>query len=251
MLENCLTPSCPEPEIAIIPKDGCCQPNPCGIDYEDILCGIQNLMPRGKAWDDCCGDGDRAKLLQIIARRMHEWISEGLCCVSEEFDPCTSEKTIDCWAELYGIPDDCINLDDIPEPQRSQAVKALICAFERFQFSSIPNACFFQDIASILGIEIQIFAPGIVNETDSCCFFSTPSRALPKPCSNDCGGIYSVPTSCAKIAPVVFFKLITEEEPIHLDCPMSNTPLCRFPLTDLMRCIIERYTPIHLFTCII
>lgn len=250
---DCPVLECPEIEEVSIPQDGCCSPNPCNIKFEDVLCGLTSLLPPGKAWQDCCGDGNRAKFFEAVARELHKTQSEGFCCVQDEFDPCAAtENSIDCWSNLYGLPDECFELAGLLEGEdRENALQALLCAKERASFGGVANACFFTEIAATLGLEIEVHAPGIVNQSGPCCFYSYPSDAVPDRCSNTCGGPVSVPTGCTTSRPVALFKIVTEENPVFACPPMSDQPLCRYPLTELMRCIIENYAPAHVYSCII
>lgn len=247
--------SCPELECNpplenTIPIDYCCPPNPCNINLDDILCGLRNLLPPGKAWEDCCGDGNRAKFLEIIAIELHKWVSESLCCISKEYDPCVSEKMIDCWAELYGIPKDCITLDDLSEETQENLKRAFLCVHERLQFGQVPNACFLKEIASILGIEINIHAPGIVGKSTLCCFLTAPSESLRKDCANQCPPSSS-PTSCHKIAPSIFIEIVEEEDPIQVECNITNTPFCRYPSREIIKCVFDSFIPSHVYWCFI
>lgn len=248
---ECPELNCPEVVENTIPMDFCCPPDPCNIQYCDILGGLKNLLPPGKAWDDCCGDGNRSKFLEAIAKELHLFVSEGLCCVKEEFDACGADKTIECWSDLYGVPADCIDLSLFPEEDHTDIIKAIICAFERIRFGSVPNACFFVDIAAMMGIDIEIHAPGITNQTDHCCFYSTPSEAVNSHCSTECGGPVSSPSNCTSVAPVMIVKMLETEEPVY-DCPpKSNSALCKYPKRELLNCILELFAPAHLYYCIV
>lgn len=251
--------------VCYVPS-GCCPTN--NISLSDFLCAMRGLMPPGTLWNKY-NNGKNEALVDSILKPLHDLLLT-LNRVALELDPCTSELTIDSWAERYGIDLGCPGVlpycpSNLTNEQRTLVLSMLICLRERMQFMNVINLDTLRDIAEAFGVHLRVFQPGLVlpEDKDRCvrecdevpcpdcgvktwvpddCCTSIPSyitqpddepfyTTVGEPeCTDQIGSHMYTSVECCKMPPVLVFRLCPFDTPVP---PMDCNNWVKFPITPV------------------
>lgn len=233
--------------------NGCAIALPCDLTLEDLECAVRNLLPPGEAWE---GEVTRA-YFDAVAGVMFELAGDALCELYKHLDPLTSDHP-DLWVRRLGLyPNDCFTFPVCDEALLKPIFKAILTFFMQLRLGRVVNVCFFRDIAAAFNFDVDVFTPGLVNETLLCDFYTAPNdEPRPDTSLNPCGTIGYTYSTCAPGPDTVYVRLkangpgyqVTNNNP---NCLVLNNALCWVIGKEFVQCLMTFFAPWQTRLCFV
>ena len=236
----------------------CCGQDNCACPgcFEDWFCQIRAHIYPDFDGHLCC-DGTFDAWMRALVRPLWNLYrcNCGLCEMPREFNPMTACCLAECWIEEYGIPDDCYS-DQCwftDQHQIDIAHRAQLKARVMIEWNGHPDEAFFQRIACLLGIEMEVLAPSLIgsgSDVSTCDILPSWSIKTPEGDPSCAAIVVGRDHSCGTMRHQVAIKITGAPPSIFANaCSPIAQPFCFNPYVDAFKCLVGKYKPCHVDVC--
>lgn len=233
--------------VALTAETACCGTNwcTCTLCFDAWFCRVRDFIYPPIDGLVCGGVFDR--LVQSMLKPLWDVYREHclLCDLPFESNPALACCLMPCWAEEFGLPDDCyegkVCFTDVQ--QVNVALAAQVTARAILEFGGIQDLAFYTRIACPLGIEFELTMPPVTSNTFDPCDHLTPTSPASDsvPCGND---RIVGPVECFKAH--LHFHITAAPRTLHATiCSPLGQPFCWNPWIDAFECLVRRMTACH------